>query len=52
MVLDLIFRLFLALTAVTGCALFFKVKASWLKQCHLTLGVLTVVFCFITFFMK
>lgn len=49
--LDLIFRLLLALTAVTGCAIFFKVKAGWVRQCHLILGIATVIFCFITFFM-
>ena len=52
MVWDLLFRLMLALTAITGCAMFFKAKAPWIRKCHLLLGILTAVLCVITFFMK
>lgn len=52
MVWDLLFRLALAGAAVTGCAVFFKVKAAWVRQCHLTFGVLAVVLCLITFFIR
>jgi hypothetical protein len=49
---DLLFRLVLAGAAITGCALFFKVKAAWVRQCHLVLGLLAVVLCLITFFIQ
>ena len=52
MVWDLLFRLALVGAAVTGCAMCFKVKAAWVKQCHLVFGLLTVVLCLITFFIQ
>lgn len=50
--LDLIFRLFIAGAAVTGCYVYFTKRDTWVKQCHLIMGVLAVVFCAITFFAK
>lgn len=47
---DLLFRGSIAGAAVTGCILYFKAKAGWLRQCHLVWGVLAVILCFVTFF--
>ncbi len=52
MVWDLLFRLALAGAVLTGCAVFFKVQAAWVKQCHLVCGVLAAVLCLVTFVMQ
>jgi hypothetical protein len=51
-VLDVLFRLTIAGAAVTGCGLYFKTPARWVRQCHLLMGVLAVIFCGITYFLK
>lgn len=52
MVWDLLFRLALTGAALTGCAVFFQVKAAWVRQCHLMFGLLAVVLCLTTFLIQ
>lgn len=51
-ILDLLFRGAIAGATITGCSLYFKAKAGWVRQCHLTMGALATILCFVTFFEK
>ncbi|QDR81294.1 hypothetical protein SPTER_26710 [Sporomusa termitida] len=46
---DLLFRTSIAGAAITGCFLYVKAKAGWVRQCHLLIGVLAVVLCLLRF---
>jgi len=52
MTLDLLFRLTIAGAGVTGCCLHFGAKVPWIKQCHLLMGLLAVILCAVTYFIK
>lgn len=52
MTLDLLFRLAIGITGITGCFLFFGSKVAWLRKCHLIMGASAVVLCAVTYFVQ
>ncbi|XPV68330.1 MAG: hypothetical protein ACNI25_13620 [Halarcobacter sp.] len=52
MILDLLFRLTIAIAGITGAYMFFGSKATWLRKCHLIMGASAVILCAVTFLVK
>ncbi len=49
---DLLFRLAIAAASVTGCFLYFRTKAAWVRQYHSLIGIMVLVLCFVTYFIR
>ncbi|WP_164969100.1 hypothetical protein [Candidatus Marinarcus aquaticus] len=52
LILDVLFRLAIAIAGITGAFMFFGSKAPWLRKCHLIMGASAVILCVATFIVQ